>query len=166
MLWDKNHFKKDVWDLIIWAWISRQKCKITMLLWPLHPRIRNVASLHSCLEIPILKFLRCRRWSQVNKLIFQNSHKLHGIVPNARKNLPVCDPPSQKWSNEDSDAYDQAWKDRVKRHQSTICTICAGPVSWHLMIKTSCSLQLDTNTKVFYINSNMLFTSVLGIHED
>ena len=63
-----------------------------MRLWPLCPHIKNVALVHSCLEIPIPKCLRCRRSSQMNKHMFENSHQLNGIAFKAREE------PSSLWS--------------------------------------------------------------------
>lgn len=147
---------------------------LAMLTLPLYSQIKNVALVHSCLEIPILKFLRCTRSNQMNKHIFSE-------FPQATEDCSQCE---QKHSclrfikptssTEEADTYDQFWKCRLKSHQSTDtdCTICAGCVIWHVWIKmfhvfwylamtllsfliTFCSLQCNGNTPLsvnnFYI---------------
>lgn len=53
--------KRKQFFLLIWG-ITRLPC-------PLYPQMKNVSLVHSCLEIPILKCLRCRRSNQMNKHI-------------------------------------------------------------------------------------------------
>lgn len=82
--------------LLIWG--------ITMLLWALYPHIQNVALVHSCLEIPILKFLRCRSSSQMKRHMFWK-------FPRATQD---CSQLLSTQSTEDSDTCDHFWKDWLK----------------------------------------------------
>lgn len=107
--------------LLIWG--------ITMLLWPLYHHIQNVALVHSCLEIPILKFLRCRSSSEMKRHIFlKNSTSYTGLLSVALNMV--------NWGLRYLWSFLKGLTESAIRATEATYTICAGCISWHVWIKT------------------------------
>lgn len=149
-----RHAEAQAVFLLIWG--------ITRLLCPLYPQMKNVSSMHSCLEIPILKRLRCWRSNQMNKHIslrIPTSYTGLLLMRGKTFQFVIRRASVVNWGHKVCDHFlRRVW---LKRHQSadTICTICAGCVSWHVWIQTfSCILICSHDA--FRFSHHRLFSAV------